>query len=219
MTMDMDTTTIVGGQGSDELISARIEEIMALKEGKKGYELEVFEKRLGKMTGGAAVIRVGARSEVDLRELKDRIEDALSAVKASIEGGVLIGGGAFLYRVSQRVYKAGEIDASRSESFIKGYNLVLDSLAEPIKTILTNGETMDSLVALDNTISKGNTNTGVNVITGEVVDMFKEGILDPANVVRSTVDNAVSVASTLLLTEVIVLGDDYSKDKPHDLFS
>lgn len=217
VTIDMDNTTIVGGQGSVELISERVNEIMALKEGKKGFELETYEKRLGKLTGGAAVIRVGAKSEVDLKELKDRIEDALGAVKASIEGGILIGGGAFLYRISKGVYKAGELDESRSDSFVKGYNLVINSLSEPIITILKNGSVENSLKELDKVILKDD-DLGIDVISGEVVNMFTKGIVDPANVVRAIVDNAVSVASTLLLTETIVLGEDYNQGTVRDLF-
>lgn len=215
VTIDMENTTIVGGQGATEEIIKRVDEIKALMEGKKGYELEVFEKRLGKLTGGAAVIRIGAKSEVDLKELKDRVEDALNAVKASIEQGILIGGGAFLARIFYKVYQSENV--FKDLSFQKGYDLVINSLIEPMVTILKNGDMESRMTEFLEQIH-ANDDTGVNVVTGEIVNMFEAGIVDPAKVVRSTVENAVSVASTLLLTEAIVLGDDYSASKPHDLF-
>ena len=214
--VDMENTTIVGGQGATEEITKRVEEIKALMSGKKGYELEVYEKRLGKLTGGAAVIRIGAKTEVDLNELKDRVDDALSAVKASIEEGILIGGGAFLARIYHRMYDT-KIPENANKDFIKGHELVINSLIEPMLTILKNGNMEDKFVEFRNSMIEED-DTGVNVMTGEIVDMFKEGIVDPAKVTRSAVENAVSVASTLLLTEAIVLGDDYSASKPHDLF-
>ena len=187
-------------------------------DGKKGYELEIYEKRLGKLTGGAAVIRIGAKSEVDLKELKDRVEDALNAVKASIEEGVLPGGGTFLYRIYKGFYDYSKnLSEKENYSFYQGYNLVIDSLDEPIKTILRNGAVESSLNDFDVQLYK-NSDLGVDVTTGEIVNMFEVGIIDPAKVIRSTVDNAVSVAGTLLLTEAIVLGEDYNQSTPRDLF-
>ena len=214
--IDMDNTTIVGGQGSKEFIQKRVDEIKSLMDGKKGYELEIYEKRLGKLTGGAAVIRIGAKSEVDLKELKDRVEDALNAVKASIEEGVLPGGGSFLYRVSKGMYIINPPE-KQSDSFDKGYNLVINSLSEPLKIILRNGEVEDSIKEFSLKMIE-NSDLGVDVTTGEIVNMFEVGIIDPAKVIRSTVDNAVSVAGTLLLTEAIVLGEDYNQSTPRDLF-
>ena len=214
--IDMDNTTIVGGQGSKEFIQKRVDEIKSLMDGKKGYELEIYEKRLGKLTGGAAVIRIGAKSEVDLKELKDRVEDALNAVKASIEEGVLPGGGSFLYRVSKGMYIINPPE-NQSDSFDKGYNLVINSLSEPLKIILRNGEVEDSVKEFSLKMIE-NSDLGVDVTTGEIVNMFEVGIIDPAKVIRSTVDNAVSVAGTLLLTEAIVLGEDYNQSTPRDLF-
>lgn len=216
--IDMDNTTIVGGQGSKEFIQKRVDEIKSLMDGKKGYELEIYEKRLGKLTGGAAVIRIGAKSEVDLKELKDRVEDALNAVKASIEEGVLPGGGTFLYRIYKGFYDYGKnLSEKENYSFYQGYNLVINSLDEPIKTILRNGAVESSLNDFDVQLYK-NSDLGVDVTTGEIVNMFEVGIIDPAKVIRSTVDNAVSVAGTLLLTEAIVLGEDYNQSTPRDLF-
>lgn len=216
VTVDMENTTIVGGQGATEEITKRVDEVKGLMNGKKGYELEVYEKRLGKLTGGAAVIRIGAKTEVDLNELKDRVDDALSAVKASIEEGILIGGGAFLARIYHGIYEA-KIPENANKDFIKGHELVIHSLIEPMNTILKNGNMEDRFIDFRTSMINED-DTGVNVMTGEIVDMFKEGIVDPAKVTRSAVENAVSVASTLLLTEAIVLGDDYSASKPHDLF-
>ena len=216
VTVDLDNTTIVGGQGATEKIEKRVSEIKDLMAGKKGYESEVYEKRLGKLTGGAAVIRIGAKTEVDLNELKDRVEDALSAVKASMEEGILIGGGAFLARIYYGVFDTDTCE-NKNEDLKKGYDLIIDSLIEPMSIILKNGDMFDKMEDFRNTINEEDT-TGVNVMTGEIVDMFKVGIVDPAKVTRSAVENAVSVASTLLLTEAIVLGDDYSEKTPHDLF-
>ena len=215
--IDMEETTIVGGQGATELIEEKIVEIKALMEGKVGAELEIMEKRLGKITGGAAVIHIGAKSDVDLHELQDRVEDALNAVKASLEEGILIGGGAFLYRVGSGLCNITGSLENRSEDFLRGFDLVIEALKEPMKTILQNGDMLNQLKEFE-TVMEGDKDLGINVITGEIVNMFDAGIIDPAKVVRTTIENAVSVASTLLLTEVIVLGDDYSKEKPRDLF-
>lgn len=217
VSIDLENTTIVGGQGSTELIEEKANEIKSLMDGKVGAELETMERRLGKLTGGAAVIHLGAKSDVDLHELQDRVEDALNAVKASIEEGILIGGGAFLYRIGAGVANITGDLTDRSSDFLRGFDLVIEALKEPMKTILKNGDMLDRLSEFQN-VMEADSNLGINVITGEIVNMFDAGIIDPAKVVRTTVENAVSVASTLLLTEVIVLGDDYSKESPRDLF-
>ena len=218
ISVDMENTTIVGGQGATELIEEKVNEIKSLMEGKVGAELEVMEKRLGKLTGGAAVIHLGAKSDVDLHELQDRVEDALNAVKASIEEGIVIGGGAYLFRLGCGMCDSTYDTTKESEDFVKGFDLVFNALKSPMATILRNGSMEDLLDNFTKYEMRKDKNLGINVITGETVNMFDAGIIDPAKVIRTTVENAVSVASTLLLTEVIILGDDYSKSTPRDLF-
>lgn len=206
---DLENTTIIGGQGSVEAITKRAEDIKALMDNKKGYALEVYEKRLGKLTGGAAVIKLGATSEVNLREMKDRVEDAISAVKASIEEGVLPGGASFLYRIGAGIYNLQVPENTTSVAFKLGLDIVKKSLVIPFLTLLENagyiiGEEVNDPV--ENL--KNNDDIGFNVLTGEFVNMFEAGIIDPAKVIRLATENAIDTVSTMLLTEAIVLGAD-----------
>lgn len=213
--VDLENTTIIGGQGAKELIDEKVENLLKLKDTKKGFELDFLNKRISKLTGGIAVIKVGAVSEVDLKETMDRVEDALNAVKASIEEGVAPGGGCMLYRLSNEL--ALPTTGDFSEDFIAGFNVVKESLKYPMEMILKNAHCEH---LMDEFLNKINQNSlGVDVVTQQVTDMFSAGIIDPIKVMRSTINNAVSVTSTLLLTDVMVIGDDYNQNQPRDVFN
>lgn len=213
--VDLENTTIIGGQGSRDFIDEKVESLLKLKDGKKGFELDFLNKRISKLTGGIAVIKVGAVSEVDLKETMDRVEDALNAVKASIEEGVAPGGGCMLYRLSNDL--ALPATGEFSEDFIAGFNVVKESLKYPMEMILKNAHCEN---LLEEFIAKiDNKPLGVDVVTQQVTNMFDAGIIDPIKVMRSTINNAVSVTSTLLLTEVMVIGDDYNQSQPRDVFN
>ncbi len=196
--MDKDNTTIVDGAGDKKLIEDRIAQIKKQIEATSSdYDKEKLQERLAKLSGGVAVIKVGAATETEMKEKKDRVDDALSATKAAVEEGIVIGGGAALLRASQKV----ELDLTGDEAI--GADIVKRALSAPAKQIAENAG-FDTGVVANNIISNSDANFGFNAATGEYVDMFKAGIIDPVKVARVALQNAVSVSSLLLTTEATV---------------
>jgi chaperonin GroEL len=193
-----DETTIVEGQGNPDDIQGRIAQIKAeIENTDSDYDREKLQERLAKLAGGVAVIRVGAATEVELREKKHRIEDAVSNARAAVEEGIVPGGGVALLRAQERL---GKIDLSGDEAI--GGNIVRRALEEPVKQIAYNaglegGVVVEKVRSLD-------AGWGLNAATGEYVDMFKSGIIDPAKVTRSALQNAASIAALFLTTEAVV---------------
>ena len=196
--MDKDNTTIVDGAGDKEKINARVAQIKKqIEETSSDYDKEKLQERLAKLSGGVAVIKVGAATETEMKEKKDRVDDALSATKAAVEEGIVIGGGSALLRASQKI----NLDLSGDE--LIGADIVKRALMAPVKQIADNAG-FDTGVVVNNILNDSNTNAGFNAATGEYVDMFKEGIIDPVKVERVALQNAVSVSSLLLTTEATV---------------
>ncbi len=196
--IDKDNTTIVDGKGDKEAVEARIKEIKAQIENTTSeYDKEKLQERLAKLSGGVAVIKVGAATETEMKEKKDRVDDALSATKAAVEEGIVIGGGAALVKAGNSV----ELDLKGDEKI--GAEIILRAIKAPIKQIAENAGFDAGVVAHNVTISE-NPNEGFNAATGEYVDMFEAGIIDPLKVERVALQNAVSVASLLLTTEATV---------------
>ncbi|RUM67509.1 MAG: chaperonin GroEL, partial [Sulfurospirillum sp.] len=196
--MDKDNTTIVDGAGDKAAIEARIAQIRKqIEETSSDYDKEKLQERLAKLSGGVAVIKVGAATETEMKEKKDRVDDALSATKAAVEEGIVIGGGAALLRASSKV----NLDLSGDEAI--GADIVKRALSAPAKQIAENAG-YDSGVVVNEILSNDNENFGFNAATGEYVDMFKEGIIDPVKVERVALINAISVSSLLLTTEATV---------------
>ncbi|MBT9253855.1 MAG: chaperonin GroEL [Brockia lithotrophica] len=194
-----DTTTIVGGAGSQEKIQARIKSIkQQIEETTSEFDKEKLQERLAKLAGGVAVIRVGAATETELKEKKARIEDALNATRAAVEEGIVPGGGVALISTIHAVEK---VQATGDE--LTGVRIVLKALEEPAKQIAANAGEEGAVVV--ERMKKEKPGIGYNAATGEWVDMIQAGIIDPVKVTRSALQNAASVAMMVLTTEAAVV--------------
>ncbi len=192
--IDKDNTTIVDGAGSEESVKARVSEIKKqISVTTSDYDREKLQERLAKLAGGVAVIKVGAATETEMKEKKDRVDDALSATKAAVEEGIVIGGGAALIRAGQKV----KLNLIGDEKI--GYEIILRAIKAPLRQIVENAG-FDAGVVI-NEVEKSSGNIGFNAVTGEYVDMFLAGIIDPLKVERVALLNATSVSSLLLTTE------------------
>ena len=199
--VDKDNTTIIDGAGDPAAIEARKQSIKAqIAETTSDYDKEKLQERLAKLAGGVAVINVGAATEVEMKEKKLRIEDALNATRAAVQEGIVPGGGIALLSA----IPALETYASKLEGDEKtGANIVLNAVKAPLKQIADNAG-LDGSVILYEVLKAGKPNYGFNALTNKYVDMMKEGIIDPTKVTRSALENAASVASIFLTTESIV---------------
>jgi len=205
-----DETTIVGGEGKKKDIDSRVASLRASIESTDSkYDREKIEKRLAKLSGGVAVIRVGAASETELTYIKHKMEDALAATRAAVEEGIVSGGGVALAKAALELEKKNI--TSQSHEYQAGYEALLEALYEPLKQIARNAGEQDSAVVLNEVLENGGVAYGYDATKDEYVeDMVKSGIIDPVKVTRSALENAVSVASILLTTEAIVT------DKPEE---
>jgi chaperonin GroEL len=193
-----DDTTIVEGQGNPEEIKGRINQIKAeIEKTDSDYDREKLQERLAKLSGGVAVIKVGAATEVELKEKKHRIEDAVQSTKAAIEEGIVPGGGVALLNAQAALDK---VDLEGDE--LTGAMIVKRALEEPLKQIATNAGLEGGVVV--EKVRSVEPGWGLNAETGEYVDMFKAGIIDPAKVTRSALQNAASIAALFLTTEAVV---------------
>ena len=199
--VDKDNTTIVGGNGNPEDIKSRIEAIKAqIATSTSDYDKEKLQERLAKLSGGVAVINVGAATEVEMKEKKLRIEDALAATKAAVEEGIVPGGGTALVSTIKVIKElADKLDGDEKT----GAQIILKAVEEPIRQIAKNAG-LDGSVILNEIIRNGNKNFGFDAYKNEYCDMVKCGIIDPTKVTRSALQNAASIASTLLTTESII---------------
>lgn len=204
VTVTKDNTTIVVGDDSKESVADRVRLIKKqIEQSDSEYDKEKLQERLAKLSGGVAVIEVGAASEVELKERKLRIEDALNATRAAKEEGIVPGGGVALIRVMQEMAKSIDTCPYNSDDEKVGYRILLSALHIPLKQIADNaGEKGDVVVE---EVKKLPETEGFDALTNTYVDMFKAGIVDPAKVTRSVLENAVSVASMLLTTEAAVV--------------
>jgi len=205
--VDKDTTTIVGGAGEQKDIQARIKQIRSqIEQSTSDYDREKLQERLAKLTGGVAVVHVGAATEAEMKEKKARVEDALHATRAAVEEGIIPGGGVSLLRAIPAVQKARS--KARGDEKL-GVDIVLRALTTPMKQIAENAGQNGSVVVEE--AREKETTVGFNANTGEFVDMFEAGIVDPTKVTRSALQNAASVAGLLLTTETLVT--DYKEDE------
>jgi len=202
-----DDTTIIEGAGSKKDIDARIAQIRAqIEKTTSDYDREKLQERLAKLTGGVAVIKVGGATEIDVKERKDLVEDAFHATKAAAEEGIVPGGGVALLQAAKAVRQAAK-KAQGDEGV--GYQIVARALEEPTRRIAENAG-HDGGVVVDEILSRGK-NIGFDATRGEYVDMFEAGIVDPAKVARVALQNAASVASLMLTTDVLVT--EYKEEK------
>lgn len=208
--VDKDGTTIIQGGGKTSDVQQRIQQIRnQLDETDSEYDQEKFQERLAKLTGGVAVISVGAETEMEMKQKKARVEDALHATRAAVEEGILPGGGVALLRCTEAV-KACRAGAKGDEKI--GVDIIQASLSAPLKQIADNCG-VDGSVVVDEVTEKPK-NVGYNAYTGKYLDMFKAGVIDPAKVVRTALSNAASIAGLLLTTEALVTNfEDEDKQK------
>lgn len=199
-----DDTTIVGGKGKKKDIEARISQIkIQIEKSDSDYDKEKLRKRVAKLSGGVAVIRVGAATETELTYMKHKMEDALAATKAAAEEGIVAGGGTALVK-AVAILAEKEIDSKRHE-FKAGYETLLRALNEPLKQIVSNAGKQDPAVVLNRVVESQNINFGYNASENRFEeDMVKAGIIDPLKVTRTALENAVSVAAMLLTTEAAI---------------
>lgn len=196
--MTKDTTTIIEGFGTSDAIKGRIAQIrMQIENTTSDYDKEKLQERLAKLSGGVAVLKVGAATETEMKEKKDRIEDALHATRAAVEEGIVAGGGVALLR-AQKVVDALKLDGDEK----LGAQIVRRALEEPLRVIASNAG-YDAAVIVNHVRETSDT-TGFDARKGEYVDMLKEGIIDPAKVARSAIQNAASIAGLLLTTEAAI---------------
>ena len=202
-----ENTTIIDGHGDAKSIEARVKQIrVQIEEATSDYDREKLQERVAKLAGGVAVIRVGAATEVEMKEKKARVEDALHATRAAVEEGIVPGGGVALIRTRAVVSKVKGDNADQDA----GIKLVLRAIEEPLRTIVANAGSEPSVVV--NNVANGKGNYGFNAATGEYGDLVEQGVLDPTKVTRTALQNAASVASLLLTTEVAVC--ELVEDKP-----
>jgi chaperonin GroEL len=212
VTVTKEETTIVDGKGTEEAIEARVEELQSqIAQADTPYAVEQLQNRLAKMVGGVSIIHVGGHNETEMYEAKDRVDDALHATKAALEEGIVPGGGAAL------LYARGSIDVSTI-----GGQIVHQACGKPFEQILVNAgydSTDAQMIGKYQLVESGNSVwAGFDLKTEKVVDMKKEGIIDPTKVTRTALENAASVAGTLLLTECTLVPVPDKKDpKPDEI--
>ena len=194
-----DTTTIVDGAGDSAAIKGRVNQIKAeVDNTDSDFDREKLQERLAKLSGGVAVVKVGAATETEMKEKKHRVEDALQATRAALEEGIVPGGGVALLQASKNVDPAGRDD----EDERTGVKIVLRAVEEPLRQIAENSGLEGSVVVAD--VAKAKAGFGLNAATGEIVDLVAAGVIDPAMVTRSALQNAASIAKNILITEAII---------------
>lgn len=213
-----DDTTIVGGKGKKAEINARVALVKAqVDKTESAYEREKLMKRMAKLSGGVAVIRVGAATETELTYMKHKMEDAVAATKAAIAEGIVAGGGTALVKAAREVSEKFKKEEGKADNDFKaGYMTVIKALEEPLRQIATNAGMSDASVVLNSVVNTKGVSAGYNAANDSYEpDMLKAGIIDPLKVTRTAVENAVSVASLLLTTEAAVV--DLPEEKKPDM--
>jgi len=196
---DKDNTTIINGEGDSESIKARVNQIKSqIESTTSDYDREKLQERLAKLAGGVAVLYVGAASEMEMKEKKDRVDDALAATRAAVEEGIVAGGGVAIVRAAKKLEKlSGENDDEQT-----GINIIERAIEEPLRQIVANAGMEGSVIV--NKVKEGKNDFGFNAKTEEFENMMKAGIIDPAKVVRVALQHAASVAGMLLTTECVI---------------
>ena len=209
VTVTKEQTTIVDGAGDEEAIERLCAELQSqIENSSSPFETEKLQERLAKLTGGVAVVHVGGNTETEMKERKDRVDDALQATKAAIEEGIIPGGGVALLRSSNMV----TCDVANEDQQI-GCNIMQNALRKPFRQILKNAGIEDTHRVEFSTTSTENINVGYNIKTGKFDDFLKSGIIDPTKVTRCALENAASIAGTILLTECTVVNKPEEKQE------
>jgi chaperonin GroEL len=210
VTIDQETTTIIGGGGNHGALEARVKTLKAqIEDITSKYDREKLQERMAKLVSGVAIIRVGASTEIELKEKKARVEDAMHATRAAVEEGIVPGGGVVLIRAAKALNKLklfamdqdGESSGDEDEQI--GVNIVKRALEEPLRQIVANAG-KEGAVIVERVRSEKNPNIGYNVLTEKFEDLIAAGVIDPAKVTRSALQNAASIAGLMLTTEVLI---------------
>jgi chaperonin GroEL len=210
VTIDQETTTIIGGGGNHGALEARVRTLKAqIEDTTSEYDREKLQERMAKLVSGVAIIRVGASTEIELKEKKARVEDAMHATRAAVEEGIVPGGGVVLIRAAKALNKlklfetdqGGESSGDEDEQI--GVNIVKRALEEPLRQIVANAG-KEGGVIVERVRSEKNPNIGYNVLTEKFEDLIAAGVIDPAKVTRSALQNASSIAGLMLTTEVLI---------------
>jgi chaperonin GroEL len=205
VTLDKDTTTIIDGAGTKEAIKGRVEAIRAQVETvTSDYDKEKLRERLAKLVGGVAIIKVGAATELEMKEKKQRVEDALHATRAAVQEGIVAGGGVALIRAQAALH---DLELQGEQRF--GLQIIRRAIEEPLRQISENAGVEGSIVV--NRVKAGKGDFGYNAATGEYGNLLGMGVIDPVKVVRTALQNAASVAGLMLTTECLVA--EYQKDR------
>ncbi len=209
VTIDKDNTTIVGGKGKKADITARVNQIKAQVENTTSdYDREKLQERLAKLSGGVAVLYVGAATELEMKEKKDRVDDALHATRAAVEEGIVPGGGVAYIRASAAIAKmTGDNDDETT-----GITIIRRAIEEPLRTIVANAGLEGSVIV--NKIKEGEADFGFNARTEKYENLFRAGVIDPTKVTRVALENAASIAGMMLTTECVI-ADKPKKEEPH----
>jgi chaperonin GroEL len=220
VTIDKDTTTIIDGGGDPKDLQARMKTLKAqIEDSTSDYDREKLQERLAKLVGGVAIIRVGAATETELKEKKARVEDAMHATRAAVEEGIVPGGGVVLIRAAKVLdrFKAFNEDEPANDPDEQiGVNIVKRALEEPLRQIVANAG-KEGAVIVERVRSEKNPNIGYNVITEKFEDLIAAGVIDPAKVTRSALQNAASIAGLMLTTEALI--SEFQEDNKPDLAS
>jgi chaperonin GroEL len=220
VTIDKDTTTIIDGGGDPRDLQARMKTLKAqIEDSTSDYDREKLQERLAKLVGGVAIIRVGAATETELKEKKARVEDAMHATRAAVEEGIVPGGGVVLIRAAKVLdrFKAFNEDEPENDPDEQiGVNIVKRALEEPLRQIVANAG-KEGAVIVERVRSEKNPNIGYNVITEKFEDLIAAGVIDPAKVTRSALQNAASIAGLMLTTEALI--SEFQEDNKPDLAS
>jgi chaperonin GroEL len=205
VTVSAEETTVINGGGDQESVKARVDEIKSQIENQDNEsEKLILKERLSKLEGGVAIIKVGGYTDIEIKEKRDRIDDALGATQAAVEEGILPGGGIALYRAAIEI--SAEIEKSFSNDFIGdekvGASILLESCKDPFNTIILNAGKNPEVISKD---LKDEYTSGYNSRTGEYVDMLKSGIIDPAKVTRAAIENAASISGLMITTECVLM--------------
>ena len=209
ITIEKEKTTIVDGNGTEEAITARLEEVKEqIERAESNYAVEQLQQRLAKMAGGVAVINVGGYTETEMKERKDRVDDALHATRAALDEGIVAGGGVALLEARHKLRVANSLICEGDETI--GAEILLNAIEKPFIQILKNAGIDKYHTILANVEENFD---GYNIKTGEYVNMIEEGIIDPTKVTRTALENAVSVAGTMLITECTIVDDPDQKDE------
>ena len=199
VSIDKDNTTIVNGSGKSNSIKARVNQIKAqIETTTSDYDKEKLQERLAKLAGGVAVLYVGAATEVEMKEKKDRVDDALAATRAAVEEGIVPGGGIAMVRASEKLKQL----KGNNEDEQTGINIISRATEEPLRKIVENAGLEGSVIVAK--IKEGKNDFGFNAKTEKFENLYKSGVIDPAKVVRVALENAASVAGMLLTTECVV---------------